>query len=443
MNKTNKSKTKVKQCQVCSKNLTISNRVFGRKICKDCYQKLDRKSISLYITKEKGKENLLRRNVAASAGRLILAILIVDIAVLIGGIFRGILLSLFFCIGALGIVNKDIFKATDLLEKRRWTRFWTADVIAYWIVYIPLMLIVIPRLLIPTKNRIVFELLAFLLACIVGAIVGFWNIYRTDKADKDEIVKKLEEWLNKFKDEKSPIPSPGQIEVEKQISDDIDYSDPGVYARAKTMLIISPSVFGIGILLIYLSATPPGIHGAFSLIGILAIIIGVVMFYTSFQILRKTTMNFKDKSRKDVGIRPGKQPVESIFKGIAPDKLEDMRLLLSKALHALPIVNEDIPGQSWTKGPIKDYKGVNATADAILNKLKEETRLILAHVANIKSLDISAYRNRTLDDVKHEGPVDHLTISMARNFQNGGVDMIQHMIFRKSIQEFSFAFMHL
>jgi len=443
MNKTNKSNTKVKQCQVCRKNLTISNRVFGHKICKDCYQKLDRKSISLYITKEKGKENLVRRNVAASAGRLILAIFIVDIAVLIGGIFRGILLSLFFCIGALGIVNKDIFKATDLLEKRRWTRFWTADVIAYWIVYIPLMLLVIPTLVIPTKKKILFELIAFLFACIVGAIVGFWNIYRTDKADKEEVLKELEEWLNKFKEEKSPIPSQGKIEVEKQISDDIDYSDPGVHARAKTMLIISPFMFGIGILLIYLSATPPGIHGAFSLIGILALIVGFVMFYASFKILRKITMSFKDKSHKDVGISHSKQSVESIFQGTAPDKLEDMRLLLSKALHALPIVNEDIPGQSWTKGPIEDYRGVNATADAIINKLKEEGRLILLHVANIKSLDVSAYRNRTLDGVKHEGPVDHLTISMARNFQNGGVDLIQHMVFRKSIQDFSFAFMHL
>jgi len=118
MNKTNKSKTKVKQCQVCSKNLTISNRVFGHKICKDCYQKLDRKSISLYITKEKGKENLLRRNVAASAGRLILAILIVDIAVLIGGIFRGILLSLFFCIGALGICQQGLYLRQRICWKR-------------------------------------------------------------------------------------------------------------------------------------------------------------------------------------------------------------------------------------------------------------------------------------------------------------------------------------
>ena len=443
MNETNKSKTKVKQCQICSKILTISNRVFGHKICKNCYQKLDRKTVSLYITKEKGKENLLRRNVAASAGRLILAILIIDIAVLIGGIFRGILLSLFFCIGALAGVNKEIYKGADLLENKRWTRFWTADVIAYWIVYIPLMMIVIPRLVIPTKNRIVFELLAFLLACIIGAIVGFWNIYRTDKADKAQIVKELEEWLNKFKDEKSSIPSTGQMEIEKQISDDIDYSDPGVYARAKIMLIISPFVFGIGVLLIYLTVEPPRIHDLFGLLGLLAIVVGPIMFYTSFKILRKIKMNLIDKSPRDVEIRSGKQPVESIFQGIAPDKLEDMRLLLSKALHALPIVNEDIPGQSWTKGPIEDYKGVNATADAIINKLKEEARLILVHVANIKFLDVSAYRNRTLDGVKHEGPVDHLTISMARNFQNGGVDLIQHMVFRKSIQDFSFAFMHL
>lgn len=128
---------------------------------------------------------------------------------------------------------------------------------------------------------------------------------------------------------------------------------------------------------------------------------------------------------------------------VSPDRLGSVKDALRERIQALPVVRQGLMSEFWARGPIDKVSGSKATADAVVAKVQEEARLIMQHVANIKSLDVTIKVSETFDGVTHDGPEDHIFVKMARTFRNGGVDLLFHHVVRTGGDSFEFAYMRL
>lgn len=132
-----------------------------------------------------------------------------------------------------------------------------------------------------------------------------------------------------------------------------------------------------------------------------------------------------------------------VCQGVTPERLSSVKDTLAERIGALPVVRQGLMGEFWRRGPIDTLSGAKATADAVIAKVQEEARLIRQHVANIQSLDVTIEVSNQFDGVTDDGPEDHISVTMARRFRNGGVDLIFHHVVRTGEDIFEFAYMRL
>ena len=190
-------------CVICGTRLLASDGEGVRK-CADCAKPktgtakvLQQKQFKAF-ERAGGKvtaEGILGRPISATVGRLLLGVVIIDILVFVGALF-GWLISLFGCIAGLVMVGKTAFRDPHPLDEKRWLRFWHGAVLGYWLSYM-LVMRVATRLLegrIESIAMAMIMLCIYLLACVVGAGIGFLNVYRTDRKDKEATVRALREW---------------------------------------------------------------------------------------------------------------------------------------------------------------------------------------------------------------------------------------------------------
>ena len=138
---------------------------------------------------------------------------------------------------------------------------------------------------------------------------------------------------------------------------------------------------------------------------------------------------------------PNKQEEGPICQGLALENIDSVRNPLAKQLGSLPLVREDLPDEFWDPDPIDTITGIDATIEAVIDKIKKEANIILQYVKNIHSLSVTINLSEHLDGVNHDGQEDHVVIQMTRHFRNGGSDIIIHHIFRIGDQTFKFAYL--
>jgi len=197
-------------CLLCGKKLNMGNRFLFARLCATCYKerKSDLKGLSRSLTLAKGKDVIATRSIFSSTLRLLIGIFSVDLAVLIGAVQGGWVLSLFFCFAALGVVRRDVLRGGDLLDRKRWDIFWVADVVVYWILYLPWVKFGVPlaqgipfsiimtdplaKWGTPGPEMIKLTLAGYAFACLAGTISGFAWVATKDKASKSKVLDEMD-----------------------------------------------------------------------------------------------------------------------------------------------------------------------------------------------------------------------------------------------------------
>lgn len=182
---------------------------------------------------------------------------------------------------------------------------------------------------------------------------------------------------------------------------------------------------------------------------LVAIIFGFIFIGTIITVLVISFLKFikKDNGRIEQLASEGRDIKNNdgmICENLSIEKIDSIQNTLLQRINALKQVEHALPEQVWHQGPIASIQGVESTTKAVIDKLKEEARLIRQYVANIQSLDVSINVSDRLDGVIHTGgSEEHIFIEMSRNFRNGGSDFIPHQVFRTGEQDFKFAYMRL
>jgi len=141
-------------------------------------------------------EQIINRPISATIAKIIIGTLIISTATYLGAFFSmGTSLfcngSFIGCILALVFVRGVIFGNSDPLDKKRWERYWTGDLIGYWISYIGLMFL-LPVLLqsyISSGNTDINRFLGldYILASIIGFGSGMFFVFINDGKDKKNL----------------------------------------------------------------------------------------------------------------------------------------------------------------------------------------------------------------------------------------------------------------
>jgi len=194
-----------KKCEVCGKSLNAWNHSLGSRMCTDCARgkspQAKEKEYALSFEKHAlTAESISERPISATVGKLIGGALIVDTTTYLGSLVatNSMIPSLVGCFIGLAIVNATLFGGADILDKKRWVRYWHGDLLGYWLTYLPITFAMIANLSqssYRTQNDIdILYLLAYLAASVVGLLVGFVNVSRTDEKEKNDIVDQFRKW---------------------------------------------------------------------------------------------------------------------------------------------------------------------------------------------------------------------------------------------------------
>lgn len=140
------------------------------------------------------------RDMSKSTGRLLLGMVIVNVAFLIGlylsyfYLLGGLAAYLFFAVGY-RLTTAVLFGPQDPLELRRWKRCWQADFVGFQVFGVmlaPLMSIAFDA----SFGEFVAETLPYLsIACLGGILTGIFWAHVCDKTDKALVLDVFRAWL--------------------------------------------------------------------------------------------------------------------------------------------------------------------------------------------------------------------------------------------------------
>jgi hypothetical protein len=139
-----------------------------------------------------------QRPISDSASKMIQGALLIDVLVFVGALLStgSTLPSFVACLIGLGITRAWIVGKADPLTRLRWSRFWHGDLLAYWLLYLPLMFVALAAAIQsddPDQIRMI-EIVCYAIPCAAGMAVGFINVKIRDKRDKEEIMEAYREW---------------------------------------------------------------------------------------------------------------------------------------------------------------------------------------------------------------------------------------------------------
>ncbi len=145
------------------------------------------------------EENIRNRPLGETTGKLVGGALIVGVTTFLGGMIPvggqgAIVLSLIGCGVGLWIVRETLFASAHPVDLRRWEHFWRGEVLGYWVSYLPIACLLISgvssRQIVVRSQSEAFnlDLMAFVIAMLIGLGVGFLNVNRTDAAEKQALV---------------------------------------------------------------------------------------------------------------------------------------------------------------------------------------------------------------------------------------------------------------
>ena len=145
------------------------------------------------------EENIRDRPLGETAGKLVGGALIVGVTTFLGSMISvggqgAMVLSLIGCGIGLWIVRETLFAAAHPVDVRRWEHFWRGAVLGYWVSYLPITCWIISgvssrQIVVRSQSEALsLDLLAFVIAMLVGLGVGFLNVNRTDAAEKQALL---------------------------------------------------------------------------------------------------------------------------------------------------------------------------------------------------------------------------------------------------------------
>jgi hypothetical protein len=148
------------------------------------------------------EEDIAARPISVTLGRLVGASLLISVTTWIGawlapltGVDEPWKISALGCAVGLSLAQKSVFGDADVLDRMRWRHHWSGDLLGYWAVCLLLTLgwtSKIPHNG-PLHAREVFsaEITAYVIASVVGCIVGLLNVKRCDTSDKRKIIDRI------------------------------------------------------------------------------------------------------------------------------------------------------------------------------------------------------------------------------------------------------------
>ena len=128
--------------------------------------------------------------------------------------------------------------------------------------------------------------------------------------------------------------------------------------------------------------------------------------------------------------------MQCICSNLAVADLTSAQPGLCRALQLLQRVDEKLPAEFWTKGPLRVLEGYKATALAVTDKVMNDSWMILQYVQDIRSLEVSASVQTHLDGLQAAA----VYIQLFRHFQNGHMDFVPYFIFRTGAEKYVFGF---
>lgn len=134
------------------------------------------------------------RPISHTAGKIIGAALIVDGLTFVGSLLQtgaNSLPSMIGCVIGVGIARLMVFGRSDVLDQKRWDRFWHGDLLGYWLSYLPLLFTAMGSNEESLSGNVIG---AYFLASVIALIFGFLNVRLRDQRDKEEIAHCLQEW---------------------------------------------------------------------------------------------------------------------------------------------------------------------------------------------------------------------------------------------------------
>ena len=185
------------QCSMCKRTFGITDRPLIGYVYPQCRRGTGAEVRPYEISQALGAEALRSRSFMRSVPRLLIGTALVDCAVLGGGI-ASVFHSLLLCCGALAVVGKHLYGGTDVLERKRWSSFWRANVLVYWIVYLTASRCLPWTTVHETSiERRDLCLLGSLLACAVASVAGLCFAIWWDDANKRASLLELTEYQNR------------------------------------------------------------------------------------------------------------------------------------------------------------------------------------------------------------------------------------------------------
>ena len=115
-------------------------------------------------------------------------------------------------------------------------------------------------------------------------------------------------------------------------------------------------------------------------------------------------------------------------------KLEDVRQEILQKLPSLPITTMNKVTTCWRQRPKRDIEGAEETVKFIIETIKDEASLIREHVSGIQSLKVSVAQLN--DPLAPEG----LSIILWREFTDGNIDGVPHIVARTGERKFTFGY---